>query len=54
MIYYNRTQLERTGQQPPSNEWTTDQFLDTVKRATTGVGTRAGRAGATPSTGAGR
>ena len=38
MIYANRTQLERTGQQPPTNEWNTDQFLDTVKRATTGVG----------------
>ena len=39
MIYYNRSQLEKTGQQPPSNDWTTDQFQDTVKRATTGVGT---------------
>lgn len=38
MIYYNRAQLDRTGQQPPANDWTTDQFLDTVKRATTGVG----------------
>jgi multiple sugar transport system substrate-binding protein len=38
MIYANRTQLERTGQQSPTNEWSTDQFLDTVKRATTGVG----------------
>lgn len=39
MIYYNRSQLERTGQQPPTNDWNTDQFLDTVKRATTGAGT---------------
>ena len=39
MIYYNRAQLEKTGQQPPSNEWDTEKFLDTVKRATTGVGT---------------
>ena len=26
MIYYNRTQLDRTGQQPPTNEWNTDQL----------------------------
>lgn len=39
MIYYNRSQLDRTGQRAPSNDWNTDQFLDTVKRATTGVGT---------------
>ncbi len=38
MIYYNRAQLDRTGQQPPTNEWTTDGFLDTVRRATTGAG----------------
>jgi multiple sugar transport system substrate-binding protein len=39
MLYYNRAQLDKTGQQPPSNDWDTDKFLDTVKRATTGVGT---------------
>ena len=38
MIYYNRAQLDRTGQQPPTNAWNTDGFLDTVRRATTGVG----------------
>lgn len=38
LIYYNTKLFQKAGVEPPSDDWTWDQFRDTAKKLTTGSG----------------